>query len=109
MIGGGPAGLRAAEVAAHAGAAVTVYEGQPSVGRKLLIAGKSGLNLTNSADPEAFVSAYSGGEMPENFWRDCLAEFDSNALRKWAAGLGVETFESSSGKIFPTRMFLPMA
>ncbi len=104
MIGGGPAGLRAAEVAAHAGAAVTVYEGQPSVGRKLLVAGKSGLNLTNSADPEAFASVYSGGEMPENFWRDCLAEFDNTSLRKWAAGLGVETFEASSGKIFPTQM-----
>ncbi len=104
MIGGGPAGLRAAEVASHAGAAVTVYEGQQSVGRKLLVAGKSGLNLTNSADPEAFANAYSGGEMPENFWRDCIAEFDNNALRKWAAGLGVETFESTSGKIFPTHM-----
>ena len=104
VIGGGPAGLRAAEVAAHAGAAVTVYEGQQSVGRKLLVAGKSGLNLTNSADPEAFASAYSGGETPANFWRACLADFDNNALRKWAAGLGVETFESSSGKIFPTQM-----
>ena len=104
MIGGGPAGLRAAEVAAHAGAAVTVYDAQASVGRKLLVAGKSGLNLTNSADPDAFERAYSGGEMPENFWRDCLTEFDNNAVRKWAAGLGVETFESSSGKVFPTRM-----
>ena len=104
VIGGGPAGLRSAEVALHAGASVTVYEGQPSVGRKLLIAGKSGLNLTNSADPETFANAYSGGEMPENFWRDCIAEFDNCALRKWAAGLGVETFESSSGKIFPTQM-----
>ena len=104
MIGGGPAGLRAAEVAAHAGAAVSVYDAQPSVGRKLLVAGKSGLNLTNSADPDAFERAYSGGEMPENFWRDCLTEFDNNAVRKWAAGLGVETFESSSGKVFPTRM-----
>ena len=104
VIGGGPAGLRAAEVAAHAGAAVTVYEALPSVGRKLLIAGKSGLNLTNSADPETFANAYSGGDMPENFWSDCLADFDSHALRKWAASLGVETFGSSSGKIFPTQM-----
>ncbi|MEO6789177.1 MAG: TIGR03862 family flavoprotein [Chthoniobacteraceae bacterium] len=104
VIGGGPAGLRAAEVAAKAGASVTVYEAQPSVGRKLLVAGKSGLNLTNSADSETFASVYSGGDMPETFWRDCLAEFDNDALRRWAAGLGVETFESSSGKIFPTKM-----
>ena len=104
VIGGGPAGLRAAEVAVKTGASVTIYEAQPSAGRKLLIAGKSGLNLTNAATLETFAGVYSGGAMPENFWRDCLAEFDNNALRKWAAGLGVETFESSSGKVFPTRM-----
>ncbi len=104
VIGGGPAGLRAAEVAAVAGAKVTVYDAQRSVGRKFLIAGKSGLNLTNTAAPEEFVSAYSGGEMRAHFWRDCLAEFDSAALRKWAAALGVETFASSSGKVFPTLM-----
>jgi len=104
VIGGGPAGLRAAEVAAEAGAKVTVYDAQRSVGRKFLVAGKSGLNLTNAADPEEFSSVYSGGEMPSNFWRECLAEFDNTALRKWAAGLGVETFASSSGKVFPTLM-----
>jgi uncharacterized flavoprotein (TIGR03862 family) len=104
VIGGGPAGLRAAEVAAEAGATVTVYDSQRSVGRKFLIAGKSGLNLTNAADPEEFASVYSGGKMPVHFWRDCLAEFDNTALRKWAAALGVETFASSSGKVFPTLM-----
>jgi uncharacterized flavoprotein (TIGR03862 family) len=101
VIGGGPAGLRAAEVAAEAGAAVTVYDAKRSVGRKFLVAGKSGLNLTNTAEREAFGSVYSGGEMPPCFWRDCLAEFDNDALRKWALELGVETFASSGGKVFP--------
>jgi uncharacterized flavoprotein (TIGR03862 family) len=101
IIGGGPAGLRAAEVAAGAGAAVTVYDARPSVGRKFLVAGKSGLNLTNDAGFEEFVAQYSGGEMPADFWRKCLAEFGSAAMRAWAAGLGVETFAASSGKIFP--------
>ncbi len=101
VIGGGPAGLRAAEVAVQAGALVTVYDAKRSVGRKFLVAGKSGLNLTNTAEPGKFASMYSGGEMPANFWRDCLAEFDSAALRKWAFDLGVETFASSGGKVFP--------
>ena len=101
VIGGGPAGLRAAEVAAQAGAAVTVYDAKRSVGRKFLVAGKSGLNLTNIAEREAFARVYSGGEMPPHFWRDCLAEFDNDATRKWAMELGVETFASSGGKVFP--------
>ncbi len=101
VIGGGPAGLRAAEVAAQAGAAVTVYDAKRSVGRKFLVAGKSGLNLTNTVEREAFASVYSGAEMPANFWRDCLAKFDNEALRKWALDLGVETFASSGGKVFP--------
>ena len=101
MIGGGPAGLRAAEVATQAGAAVTVYDAKRSVGRKFLVAGKSGLNLTNTAGRETFAGVYSGTEMPPHFWRDCLAEFDNDALRKWALELGVETFASSGGKIFP--------
>ena len=101
VIGGGPAGLRAAEVAAQAGATVTVYDAKRSVGRKFLVAGKSGLNLTNTAERAAFAGVYSGGEMPRNFWRDCLAEFDNDALRKWALELGVETFASAGGKVFP--------
>jgi len=101
VIGGGPAGLRAAEFAAQAGAAVTVYDAKRSVGRKFLIAGKSGLNLTNTAGRDAFAGVYSGGEMPANFWRGCLAEFDSTAMRQWAADLGVETFDASGGKVFP--------
>ncbi len=101
VIGGGPAGLRAAEVAAEAGASVTLYDAKRSVGRKFLVAGKSGLNLTNTAEHGKFAEAYSGTEMPEHFWRDCLAEFDNAAVREWAAGLGVDTFDSSGGKVFP--------
>jgi uncharacterized flavoprotein (TIGR03862 family) len=104
VIGGGPAGLRAAEVAASAGANVTVFDTKPSVGRKFLVAGKSGLNLTNTAEFEAFASVYSGRDLPSNAWRACLAAFDRDAMREWAAGLGIETIATSSGKIFPASM-----
>ena len=99
IIGGGPAGLRAAEVAAGAGAAVTIYDAKRSVGRKFLVAGKSGLNLTNDAEFAEFVTRYSGG--PSGFWRECLSQFDAKAMREWAAGLDVETFVASGGKVFP--------
>lgn len=102
VIGGGPAGLRAAEVAAMAGAKVTLYDAMRSVGRKFLVAGKSGLNLTNAAGFDELVGQYSGHELPASVWRDCILEFDSHAMRAWALGLGIETFEASSGKIFPT-------
>lgn len=101
IIGGGPAGLRAAEVAAELGAAVTIYDAMPSVGRKFLVAGKSGLNLTNSAEIEAFLSRYSL-ETPE--WQKMIETFDNVALCEWAATLGIETFESAGGKIFPEGM-----
>jgi uncharacterized flavoprotein (TIGR03862 family) len=104
IIGGGPAGLRAAEVAAQAGADVTLFDAKRSVGRKFLVAGKSGLNLTNNAALDVFTNQYSGDAMPANFWRECIADFDNNAMRAWAAELGVETFVSSSGKVFPTMM-----
>jgi uncharacterized flavoprotein (TIGR03862 family) len=68
------------------------------------MAGKSGLNLTNTAAFDPFVAAYHGAGMPTQLWRDCLAEFDSSALRDWAAGLGIATFAASSGKVFPTMM-----
>ncbi len=102
VIGGGPAGLRAAEVAAAAGATVTLYDHKPSVGRKFLVAGKSGLNLTNDADFETFVSRYSGTGLPEARWRAYLQQFDNAALREWARSLGVETFVASGGKVFPS-------
>lgn len=101
MIGGGPAGLRAAEVAVSAGASVTLYDGKPSVGRKFLVAGKSGLNLTNAAEFEQFIQRYAGTDLPEVLWQKYIADFDNVALREWAESLGVETFVASNGKVFP--------
>ena len=101
VIGGGPAGLRAAEVAAEAGAQVTVYEGKRSVGRKFLVAGKSGLNLTNTADDDVFVQQYSGTDLPVELWQKFFKDFDSYALGDWALALDIGTFAVSSGKVFP--------
>ncbi len=98
VIGGGPAGLRAAEVARAAGASVTLCEGQRSVGHKFLVAGKGGLNLTHSEPVENFPQRY--GAEPER-WRDLLGEFGPADLQGWAAGLGVETYVGSSGRVFP--------
>ncbi len=101
IVGGGPAGLRAAEVAALAGANVTVYDAMPSVGRKFLVAGKSGLNLTNAEDFEPFLGRYSGSDFRLPLWREILGNFDNRDLREWASGLGIDTFEATSGKVFP--------
>ncbi len=98
VIGGGPAGLRAAEVARAAGANVTLCEGQRSVGHKFLVAGKGGLNLTHGEPVENFPQRY--GAEPER-WRDLLGEFGPAELQAWAAGLGVETYVGSSGRVFP--------
>lgn len=102
IIGGGPAGLRAAEVAASQGASVTLFDAKPSVGRKFLVAGKSGLNLTNAAEFEDFLAQYSGRNFPVERWRDYLKAFDNKRLSDWAASLGVETFAARSGKVFPS-------
>ena len=101
IIGGGPAGLRAAEVAAAGGANVTVFEGKPSVGRKFLVAGRGGLNLTNAEPREHFATRYSA---PAGRWPALLAECDAEAVRAWAAGLGVETFAASTGRVFPREL-----
>ncbi len=101
VVGSGPAGLRAAEVAAERGAEVTVFEAKRSVGRKLLVAGRSGLNLTHDESFESFLGRYSGDDLPIDRWRQWLHEFDSATLRRWAADLGVETFVSGSGKVLP--------
>ena len=98
VIGGGPAGLRAAEVAAAAGARVTVCDGQRSVGRKFLVAGRGGLNLTHGEPVENFPARYV--DEPER-WRDLLSEFGPSELRTWAAELGVETYVGTSGRVFP--------
>ncbi|MBL4771194.1 MAG: TIGR03862 family flavoprotein [Planctomycetes bacterium] len=101
VIGGGPAGLRAAEVARRGGARVTLFEGQRSVGRKFLVAGKSGLNLTHSEEFEDFLTRYSGPGLPKDLWREVIAGFDSKDLREWASELGIETFVSGAGKVLP--------
>ena len=101
IIGGGPAGLRAADVAAGAGAAVTLFDAKASVGRKFLVAGKGGLNLTNAATREQFVARFTG---PAELWASLIADFDSDALRDWAAGLGVETFAASTGRVYPREL-----
>ena len=98
VVGGGPAGLMAAEIARAAGVEVDLYEAKGSVGRKFLIAGKGGLNLTHSDPIERFVQRYPGRETEVARW---LADFDAEALREWAQGLGVETFIGSSGRVFP--------
>ncbi|HEU4663986.1 MAG TPA: TIGR03862 family flavoprotein [Dokdonella sp.] len=98
IIGGGPAGLMAAETARAAGVDVDVYDRMGSVGRKFLIAGKGGLNLTHSDPFEAFVSRYRERADEVGAW---LREFDADALRAWARGLGVETFVGTSGRVFP--------
>jgi hypothetical protein len=98
IIGGGPAGLRAAEVANAAGARVIVCDAQRSVGRKFLIAGRGGLNLTHGEPVEDFPARYV--DEPDR-WRDLLGEFGPDHLRAWAAELGVETYVGTSGRVFP--------
>lgn len=102
VIGGGPAGLRAAEIAAMRGMSVTIFDAMPSLGRKLLVAGKGGLNLTHGESMEAFVTRYGGAD--RLFWEKLLDEFSPSALREWAGGLGIETFQASSGRVYPKEM-----
>ena len=98
IVGAGPAGLRAAEVAATAGARVHVCEAQRSAGRKFLIAGRGGLNLTHGEPVENFPARYRAE--PER-WRDLLNEFGPDELRAWASKLEVETYVGTSGRVFP--------
>ncbi len=104
IVGGGPAGLRAAETCALGGAEVTVFDAKASVGRKFLVAGGGGLNLTKNEDVDGFAARYRGPEMPESFWPGLIAEFGPDDLRAWAAGLGVETFAASTGRVYPIEM-----
>lgn len=101
VIGAGPAGLMAAERLAAAGHRVEVFDAMPSAGRKFLLAGKGGLNLTHSEPYERFVARYG----PAAGWMaPRLQAFGAEALRAWAAGLGVSTFVGSSGRVFPAEM-----
>ncbi len=96
--------MRAAEIASGNGMAVTVFDAKPSVGRKFLVAGRGGLNLTKDEPRDVFATRYAGPDQPEGFWQSLIAEFDSGALRAWAAGLGVETFVASSKRVYPKEM-----
>src|ERR1700753_3429418 len=101
VIGAGPAGLMAAEVAAQGGAHVTVYDAMPSVGRKFLMAGRGGLNLTHSERLDAFVTRY-GAAAPHLC--PLLAALSPLDLTEWPNTMGAQTFTGSSGRIFPKAM-----
>src|ERR1700681_4298412 len=98
IIGAGPAGLMAAEVLAQGGAGVTVYDAMPSAGRKFLLAGRGGLNLTHSEVLPAFLARY-GVASPH--LTPAIDAFPPDALRAWSEALGQPTFVGSSGRVFP--------
>ncbi len=101
IIGAGPAGLMAAEVLSRAGFKVDIYDAMPSAGRKFLMAGKGGMNITHAEPFEAFLSRY--GERRAEL-EPMLNEFSPDALRAWVKDLGIDTFVGSSGRVFPTEM-----
>ena len=101
VIGGGPAGLMAAEVAAEAGLEVSVFDAMPSVGRKFLIAGKGGMNITHAEPLAAFKRRYAGREAVIS---PLLDAFGPDQLRDWIHALGIETFVGTSGRVFPREM-----
>src|ERR1700688_3992333 len=101
VIGAGPAGLMAAEVLALGGAGVTVYDRMPSAGRKLLLAGRGGLNLTHSEAPERLLARY-GAATPH--LAGAIAALSPSDLRAWCEGLGQATFVGSSGRVFPAAL-----
>src|SRR3970040_2014223 len=101
IIGSGPAGLMAAEVLSEGGVHIDLYDAMPSAGRKFLLAGKGGLNLTHAEPREDFLTRYgTGGER----LRPLLEAFGADALRAWAHELGISTFTGSTGRIFPDGM-----
>lgn len=101
VIGGGPAGLMAAEVLAGAGVRVQLFDAMPSVGRKFLLAGVGGMNITHSEAREPFLSRY-GQRAPS--LAPLIEAFDNQALCAWIQGLGIDTFVGTSGRVFPTDM-----
>ena len=101
VVGGGPAGLMAAEVLARAGVRVDLYDAMPSVGRKFLLAGVGGMNITHSEPLAPFLGRY--GERRDEV-AALLEGFDAEALRGWIHGLGIDTFVGTSGRVFPTDM-----
>ncbi len=101
IIGGGPAGLMAAEALAQGGARVEVFDAMPSLGRKFLMAGKGGMNITHAEPYADFVTRY--GERRDRI-EPLLQSFSPDALREWIHGLGIATFVGTSGRVFPTDM-----
>jgi uncharacterized flavoprotein (TIGR03862 family) len=101
VVGGGPAGLMAAEVLSGHGVQVQLYDAMPSVGRKFLLAGRGGLNLTHSEPFEQFMQRF--GDRREAL-EPMLRRFGPDRLRDWAHGLGIETFVGTSGRVFPRDM-----
>ncbi|MEV8466072.1 TIGR03862 family flavoprotein [Fluviibacterium sp. DFM31] len=101
IIGAGPAGMMAAEVLAQAGHRVVLVEAKPSIARKLLMAGKSGLNLTKAEDPARFLAAYGTAA---DWLAPLLAGFGPEAVQDWARGLGQPVFTGSTGRVFPKVM-----
>lgn len=101
IVGAGPAGLMAAEVLSQAGVAVQVFDAMPSVGRKFLLAGIGGLNLTHGEDTSRLLTRYAERQADLSHM---LQAFDGPAVRAWAHGLGIETFVGSSGRVFPKDM-----
>lgn len=101
IVGGGPAGLMAADVLSQAGLAVHLFDAMPSVGRKFLLAGKGGLNLTHAEPAERFGSRFGARQGEVGAW---LSQFGAQTVRDWAHTLGVDTFVGSSGRVFPQEM-----
>src|SRR5690606_34984247 len=101
IIGGGPAGLMAAETLARAGIRVELFDAMPSLGRKFLLAGVGGMNITHAEAKPTFVSRY--GERQDEI-SALLADFDAEALRSWIHDLGIATFVGTSGRVFPADM-----
>jgi uncharacterized flavoprotein (TIGR03862 family) len=101
VVGGGPAGLMATETLSTAGVQVDLYDAMPSVGRKFLLAGRGGLNLTHSEPFDIFVQRFGERRVP---LEPMLRDFGPDALRAWAQSLGVETFVGTSGRVFPVDM-----
>jgi uncharacterized flavoprotein (TIGR03862 family) len=101
IIGGGPAGLIAAETLANLGYGVTLFDAMPSIGRKFLLAGRGGLNITHNEALPTFVTRYGDGS---DWMAELIAGFTPDQLRAWAEGLGQELFVGSSGRVFPKAM-----
>ncbi len=101
IVGGGPAGLMAAEVLSNGGIRVDLYDAMPSVGRKFLLAGKGGLNLTHAEPFDRFLNRYGSGRI---HLEPILNAFGPDALRNWAQQLSIKTFTGSSGRVFPAEM-----